>query len=114
MRLEGRTYPQFSALSVRAALEAVEEWEFEGRAAAIAALEVEFAVGLLAGVGATALLATRPGAEARGEVLSKSKAARDEVVRKGRAAFDKAKSKLKRKEAPPPVVSVGDAPPPTG
>jgi hypothetical protein len=80
-------------------------------AAAIASLVVELAVGILAGIGATALLTTKPGAEAREEVVSKGKAARDEVVSKGKAAFDKAKTALKRKEAPAPVVSAGDAPP---
>lgn len=90
-------------------------------AAAIASLEVEFAVGILAGIGATALLVTKPGSEAREEVLSKSKAARDEVVSKSKAArdgvvskskaaYDRAKVALKRKEAPAPVVSAGDAP----
>lgn len=79
-------------------------------AAAIASLEVELAVGILAGIGATALLATKPGSEAREEVLTKGKAARDEVVSKSKAAYDKAKTALKRKEAPPPVVSAGDAP----
>jgi hypothetical protein len=91
-------------------------------AAAIASLEVELAVGILAGIGATALLTTKPGAEAReevvskgkaarDEVVSKSKAARDEVVSKSKAALDKAKTALKRKAAPAPVVSAGDAPP---
>ena len=80
-------------------------------AAAIASLEVEFAVGILAGIGATALLATKPGSEAREEVLSRSKAARDEVVSKSKAAYDRAKVALKRKQAPAPVVSAGDAPP---
>jgi hypothetical protein len=42
--------------------------------AAVAALfEVEFAVGLLAGIGVTALLATQTGAEARREALRRSK-----------------------------------------
>jgi hypothetical protein len=80
-------------------------------AAAIASLEVELAVGILAGIGATALLTTKPGSEAREEVLSKGKAARDEVVSKGKAAYDKAKTAFKRKAAPPPIVSAGDAPP---
>jgi hypothetical protein len=79
-------------------------------AAAIASLEVELAVGILAGIGATALLATKPGAETRDEVLSKSKAAKDGVVTRSRAAFDKAKTALKRKPAPAPEVSAGEAP----
>ncbi len=80
-------------------------------AAAIASLEVEFAVGLLAGIGATALLTTKAGAEARSEVLSKGKAAGEEVLSKGKAALGKAKNKFKRKDAPAPIVSGGDTPP---
>jgi hypothetical protein len=67
-------------------------------AAALASLEVELAVGILAGIGATALLATKPGAEAR-----------EEVVARGKWAYSRAKSALARKQAPPPVVSGGDA-----
>jgi hypothetical protein len=43
--------------------------------AAVALVEVELAVGLLTGIGATALLATKNGAEARHEVVAKGKAA---------------------------------------
>lgn len=79
-------------------------------AAALASLEVELAVGILAGIGATALLTTKPGAEAREDVLIKGKAAREEVLIKGKAALDKAKTAFKRKRAPAPVVSAGDPP----
>jgi hypothetical protein len=71
-------------------------------AAALASLEVELAVGILAGIGATALLATRPGSETREEVLTRSK-----------AAFGRAKRVLARKKSEAPVVSGGDAPPPS-
>jgi hypothetical protein len=47
--------------------------------AAIALVEVEVAVGILAGIGATALLATKSGPEARQEVLAKGKWAIERV-----------------------------------
>jgi hypothetical protein len=46
-------------------------------AAAAAFIEVEFAVGLLAGLGATALLAGQSGPEARQQVLARGKWALD-------------------------------------
>jgi hypothetical protein len=44
-------------------------------AAATALIEVEIAVGILAGLGATALLATKSGSEARQQVLARGKLA---------------------------------------
>jgi hypothetical protein len=58
--------------------------------AAVALVEVEVAVALLAGIGATALLATKSGPEARQEVLTKG----NEVFAKGKLALAKAKHKL--------------------
>lgn len=74
VRLEGRTYPQFSALSVRAALEAVEEWEFEGRAAAIAApivVELQRRLRFLAEVGLDYLALDRDAATLSGGELQR-------------------------------------------
>jgi hypothetical protein len=56
----------------------------------VALVEVEVAVGILAGIGATALLATKSGPEARQEMLSKG----NEVLAKGKLALAKAKGKL--------------------
>jgi hypothetical protein len=87
---------------VRSALTLVKENPLKAAAigaAALASLEVELAVGLLAGIGATALLARKSGADTREEVLAR-----------GKWALGRAKSALKRKEAPAPVVSAGDAP----
>jgi hypothetical protein len=61
-------------------------------AAATALIEVELAVGILAGLGATALLATKTGSEAREEVLSRSKVAREQVVARSKVAFTRAKT----------------------
>jgi hypothetical protein len=63
--------------------------------AAVALVEVEVAVGILAGIGATALLATRSGPEARQEVLTKG----NEVLAKGKLVLAKAKGKLSRVKA---------------
>jgi hypothetical protein len=58
--------------------------------AAAALIEVELAVGILTGIGATALLATKSGPEARQEVVAKGQ----EVVAKGKAAFERARVAL--------------------
>jgi hypothetical protein len=63
--------------------------------AAVALVEVEVAVGILAGIGATALLVTKSGPEARQEVLTKG----NEVLAKGKLALAKAKGKLSRAKA---------------
>lgn len=63
--------------------------------AAVALVEVEIAVGILAGIGATALLVTKTGPEARQEVLSKG----NEVLSKGKLVLAKAKGKLRSKPA---------------
>jgi hypothetical protein len=55
--------------------------------AAVALVEIELAVGILAGIGATALLATKSGPEARQEVFTKG----NEVLAKGKVALEKAK-----------------------
>jgi hypothetical protein len=75
-------------------------------AAAAAFIEVEFAVGLLAGLGATALLAGRSGPEARRQVLSQGKLALD----RARTAWARS-SKSKRSEAAPQANEA--APPPS-
>jgi hypothetical protein len=58
--------------------------------AAVALVEVELAVGILTGIGATALLATKSGPEARQEVRSLGQ----EVVTKGKAALERARVAL--------------------
>jgi len=73
--------------------------------AAVALVEVEIAVGILAGIGATALLVTKTGPEARQEVLSKG----NEVLTKGKLALAKAKGKLRSK---PAAEKVPDSPEP--
>lgn len=58
--------------------------------AAVALVEVELAVGILTGVGATALLATKNGPEARQEVRTLGQ----EVFIKGKAALERARVAL--------------------
>jgi hypothetical protein len=67
-------------------------------AAAAAFIEVEFAVGLLAGLGATALLAGQSGPEARQRVLARGKWALD----RARTAM-RPKGKAAPVEASPPA-----------
>ncbi len=64
--------------------------------AAVALVEVEVAVGILAGIGATALLATKSGPVARQEMLTKS----NEVLAKGKLALAKARGKLASRAKP--------------
>jgi hypothetical protein len=71
-----------------------------GVAAAVAFVEVEFAVGILTGIGATALLAAKSGPEARKQVVTSSKQAWSsarERVQKAR------KPKAAAEAAPPPA-----------
>ena len=84
-------------------------------AAATALIEVEFAVGILAGLGATALLATKSGPEARQRVLERGKWAYararsavtgpegQHVLERGKSAYARARSAIaiRRKEKPP-------------
>jgi hypothetical protein len=71
-------------------------------AAAAAFVEVEFAVGIIAGVGATALLATRSGPEARQQVFQRGKKALAQA-RLSFAARDKSKQvKVTAEPATPP------------
>lgn len=58
--------------------------------AAIALVEIELAVGILTGVGATALLATKSGPDARQEVRSLGQG----VLSKGKAAIERARVAL--------------------
>jgi hypothetical protein len=70
-----------------------------GVAAAVAFVEVEFAVGILTGIGATALLAAKSGPEARKQVVTSGKQAWSsarERVQKAR------KPKAAAEAAPPP------------
>lgn len=71
-------------------------------AAAAALVEIEFAVGILTGLGATALLAKRSGPQAR-----------DEVIARGRQAIARARVAIaKRKKSPVPPAASAEAPPP--
>ena len=62
-------------------------------AAATAFIEVELAVGLLAGIGATALLTRESGSEARHKVLEQ-----------GRRALSRARTAMTKAKEPPPVA----------
>jgi hypothetical protein len=64
--------------------------------AAVALVEVEVAVGILAGIGATALFATKTGPEARREVRTKSNV----VLAKGKLALAKAKVAIASRAKP--------------
>jgi hypothetical protein len=64
--------------------------------AAVALVEVEVAVGIFAGIGATALLVTKSGPEARQEVLTRG----NEVLAKGKLALAKAKRRLESRAKP--------------
>jgi hypothetical protein len=74
-------------------------------AAAAALVEIEFAVGILTGLGATALLVTKSGPEARDQVIARGK----QAIERARVAIAKRKPLLKRKaestsaEVPPPA-----------
>jgi hypothetical protein len=76
-------------------------------AAAAALVEMEFAVGILAGLGATALLASKSGPEAR-----------ERVIARGRKAIAKARVALAHRRkgvtapAPPPATTEAAPPPP--
>lgn len=67
--------------------------------AAVALVEIELAVGILTGIGATALLATKSGPEARQEVRSLGQG----VVTKGKAALERARVALASRAKTPPV-----------
>jgi hypothetical protein len=71
----------------------------------IALVEVELAVGLLTGIGATALLATKNGPEARHEVVAKGKAA----IERARAVLA---SRTKPAEAAPAAAPEQQPPAP--
>jgi len=58
--------------------------------AAVALVEIELAVGILTGIGATALLATKSGPDARQEVFTKGQ----EVLTKSKAAIERARVAL--------------------
>jgi len=62
-------------------------------AAATAFIEVELAVGILAGLGATALLANQSGPEARQRVLAG-----------GKWALERARTAVAKAKSPPPVA----------
>jgi hypothetical protein len=74
-------------------------------AAATALIELEFAVGVLAGLGATALLVHQSGPEARQRVLERGKWALDRARTAIQARSDKsAAKKAPPVEAPPPAA----------
>jgi hypothetical protein len=76
-------------------------------AAAAALVEVEFAVGILAGLGATALLASRSGPEARERVIAQGKHA----LAQARVAIAKRKQAM-MPGTPPPAAAEAVTPPP--
>lgn len=73
-------------------------------AAAAALVEVQFAIGILTGLGATALLAKKPGHEARDEVMTRGKQAiaraREEIAKRRQP---KRSSRAGSAEASPPA-----------
>jgi hypothetical protein len=74
-------------------------------AAAAALVEVEFAVGILTGLGATALLASRSGPEARERVIARGKKALAQariVIAKRKKPVAPAASAAEGQAAPPP------------
>jgi hypothetical protein len=75
--------------------------------AAVALVEVELAVGILAGIGATALLALKSGPEARQEVLAKGQ----EVLAKGKSAVERARAIKLRKEPAEAAANAASPPP---
>jgi hypothetical protein len=68
-------------------------------AAAAALVEIEFAVGILAGLGATALLATRSGPQAR-----------DEVIARGRQAIERARLAIVKRKKSLTLERAGSSP----
>jgi hypothetical protein len=78
--------------------------------AAVALVEIELAVGILTGIGATALLATKSGPDARQEVLSKGQ----EVLSKSKAAIERARVALaSRAKATGAETPTAEEPPPS-
>ncbi|HTV20837.1 MAG TPA: hypothetical protein VMG12_19265 [Polyangiaceae bacterium] len=81
-------------------------------AAAAALVEVEFAVGILTGLGATALLAKRSGPQARDEVIARGR----EAIAKARGAIEQRKGAMaerqKARAAAPAAKGEASAPPP--
>jgi hypothetical protein len=69
-------------------------------AAAAALIEVEIAVGILAGIGATAFLATRSGPEARQQVLAR-----------GKLAYARARSAIAARRKAQPAATEASPPP---
>ena len=69
-------------------------------AAATALIEVEIAVGILAGLGATALLATQSGPEARQRVLER-----------GKLAYARARSAIAARRKAQPAATDASSPP---
>jgi hypothetical protein len=76
-------------------------------AAAAALVEIEFAVGILTGLGATALLASKSGPEARDEVIARGR----QAIARARVAIAQRRESLLRKRAgsaeaaaPPPAA----------
>jgi hypothetical protein len=75
-------------------------------AAAAALVEIEFAVGILTGLGATALLASKSGPEAREQVIARGKEAREQVIARGKKAIEQARIAIaKRKKGAPSASS---------
>jgi hypothetical protein len=82
-------------------------------AAAAAFIEVELAVGILAGLGATALLARKTGPETRGEVLARGKVAREQVLARSKSAFTRAKTAWEGRIRPKAKQATEAAAPPS-
>jgi hypothetical protein len=74
-------------------------------AAAAALVELQFAVGILTGLGATALLASKSGPEAREQVMERGKRA----LARARVVLAQRRKPSASAAVPPPA---GDAPPP--
>jgi hypothetical protein len=74
-------------------------------AAAAALIEIEFAVGILTGLGATAFLANKSGSQAREEVIARGK----QAIARARTLIAKRK---KSATAPSSAASESAAPPP--
>jgi hypothetical protein len=67
-------------------------------AAAAALVEIEFAVGILTGLGATALLASKSGPEARQQVFARGKEAREQVILRGKKAIEQARVAIAKRK----------------
>jgi hypothetical protein len=82
-------------------------------AAAAVFWEVELAVGILAGLGATALLAPKTGPETREKVFARGKVAREQVVARSKSAFTRAKTAWEGRMKPKAKATTEASAPPS-